>query len=36
MIAAAAPHIEQEGAIAPDIIAAMHDARLFRLLIPRA
>ena len=35
MIAAAAPRIEQEGAIAPDIIAAMHDARLFRLLIPR-
>lgn len=36
MIAAAAPRIEQEGAIAPDIITAMHDARLFRLLIPRA
>jgi alkylation response protein AidB-like acyl-CoA dehydrogenase len=36
MIAAAASRIEQEGAIAPDIIAAMHDARLFRLLIPRA
>ena len=35
MIAAAASRIEQEGAIAPDIIAAMHDARLFRLLIPR-
>jgi indole-3-acetate monooxygenase len=36
MIAAAASRIEYEGAIAPDIIAAMHDARLFRLLIPRA
>ena len=36
MIAAAASRIEQEGAIAPDVIAAMHDARLFRLLIPRA
>src|ERR1700757_1386592 len=36
MIVAAASSIEQEGAIAPHIIAAMHDARLFRLLIPRA
>jgi alkylation response protein AidB-like acyl-CoA dehydrogenase len=36
MIAGAAPRIEQDGAIVPEIIAAMHDARLFRLLIPRA
>jgi indole-3-acetate monooxygenase len=36
MIAAAASRIEQEGAIPSDIIAAMHEARLFRLLIPRA
>src|SRR5690349_10353306 len=35
MITAAAPRIEQDGAIAADVIAAMHDARLFRLLIPR-
>jgi alkylation response protein AidB-like acyl-CoA dehydrogenase len=36
MIAAAVPRIEREGVIVPEIIAAMHDARLFRLLIPRA
>ncbi len=36
MINAAGPRIEQDGAIAADVIAAMHDARLFRLLIPRA
>ncbi len=36
MIAAAAPRIERDGLIVPDVIAAMHAARLFRLLIPRA
>ncbi len=36
MIAAAASRIEGEGAIVPEVITAMHEARLFRLLIPRA
>ena len=36
MIAAAAARIEAEAAIPAEIINAMHDARLFRLLIPRS
>jgi len=36
MIAAAAERIERDGAIPDEIIEAMHDAGLFRLLIPRA
>lgn len=36
MIAAAADRIEEERRIPDDVLAAMHEARLFRLLIPRS
>jgi len=36
MIAAAAGRIEQAREIPPDVLEAMHDARLFRMLIPRS
>jgi indole-3-acetate monooxygenase len=36
MIEAAAPRIESERRIVPDVLQAMHDARLFRMLLPRS
>jgi alkylation response protein AidB-like acyl-CoA dehydrogenase len=36
LIAAAAPQVEQHRAIPPDVLDAMHRARLFRMLIPRS
>jgi len=36
MIAAQAARIEQEREISPDVLAALHEARLFRMLIPRS
>jgi alkylation response protein AidB-like acyl-CoA dehydrogenase len=35
-IEAAAARIEAERRIVPDVLSAMHDARLFRMLLPRA
>ncbi len=35
-IEAAAPELERSGKLAPDLLARMHEARLFRLLLPRA
>lgn len=35
-IAAAAPRIEAGRRIVPDVLQAMHDARLFRMLLPRS
>lgn len=36
LIAAAAPRIEAERALPPDVLAALHEARLFRMLLPRS
>lgn len=36
VIAAAAPQIEAEQGLPAELVAAMHDARLFRALLPRA
>jgi alkylation response protein AidB-like acyl-CoA dehydrogenase len=36
LIAGAADRIEQAREIPPDVLSAMHDARLFRMLIPRS
>ena len=36
MIAAAAADIEQSGALPPSLLDALHDARLFRMLLPRS
>ena len=36
LIAANAPRIERERAITPEVIAALHEARLFRMLMPRS
>ena len=36
LIAAHAARIEQEREIAPEVLAALHDAQLFRLLIPKS
>jgi len=36
VIEAAAPRIEAERRVVPDILQAMHDARLFRMLLPRS
>jgi alkylation response protein AidB-like acyl-CoA dehydrogenase len=36
LIAAHAARIEQERAIAPEVLAALHEARLFRMLLPRS
>jgi alkylation response protein AidB-like acyl-CoA dehydrogenase len=36
LIAAAAPRIEAERRLPPDILAALHEAGFFRLLLPRA
>ena len=35
IIAEAAPQIEADAAIPPHVLAALHDARLFRMLLPR-
>lgn len=35
-LAAAAHRIEQQGELPADIVAALHEARLFRMLLPRA
>jgi alkylation response protein AidB-like acyl-CoA dehydrogenase len=36
MIAQAAPQIEARRALTPEVVAALHDAGLFRMLIPRS
>ena len=36
LIAAHAARIEQEREIAPEVLAALHEARLFRMLLPRS
>ncbi len=36
LIVAHAARTEQERAIAPDVLAALHEARLFRMLLPRS
>ncbi|MBU2533740.1 MAG: acyl-CoA dehydrogenase [Alphaproteobacteria bacterium] len=36
VLKSAAPRIEAEGRLTPDVLAAMHQARLFRLLLPRS
>ena len=36
MLRAAAPRIEAERALPPDVVAALHEARLFRLMLPRS
>ena len=36
LIAANAPRIERERAITPEVLAALHEARLFRMLMPRS
>ncbi len=36
VIAAAAPRIEAERQLPPDLLDALHDARLFRMLVPRS
>lgn len=36
LIEAAAPAIERERALPSDLLAALHDARLFRMLLPRS
>jgi alkylation response protein AidB-like acyl-CoA dehydrogenase len=36
LIAAHAPRTEQEREIAPEVLAALHEARLFRMLIPHS
>jgi len=36
MIAAQAARIEREREIAPDVLAALHEARLFRMLLPKS
>jgi indole-3-acetate monooxygenase len=35
-IAAAAPRIEADRTLPPDVVDALHEARLFRMLVPRA
>lgn len=35
MIEAASPKIEEDRRLPPDLLAALHDAKLFRLLLPR-
>src|SRR5580704_14427209 len=36
VIAAAAPRIEADRELPSDLVAALHDARLFRMLVPRS
>jgi alkylation response protein AidB-like acyl-CoA dehydrogenase len=36
MIAQAAPQIEERRELTPEVVAALHDANLFRMLIPRS
>src|ERR1700675_1359430 len=36
VIAAAAPRIEANRELPPDLVGALHDARLFRMLVPRS
>lgn len=36
LLRAAAPRIEAARELTPDVVAAMHEARLFRLMLPRA
>jgi alkylation response protein AidB-like acyl-CoA dehydrogenase len=36
ILAAAAPHIEARRELTPEIVSALHDAGLFRMLIPRS
>ena len=36
LITAHAARIEQEREIAPEVLSALHDAQLFRLLIPKS
>jgi len=36
VIAAAAPRTEARGELPPDLVAALHEARLYRMLVPRS
>ena len=36
VILAAAPRIEANRELLPDLVAALHEARLFRMLVPRS
>jgi alkylation response protein AidB-like acyl-CoA dehydrogenase len=36
LLEAAAPRIEEERTIPPDVLAALHDARMFRMMTPRS
>jgi indole-3-acetate monooxygenase len=36
VIAAAAPRIEADRELPPDLLDALHEARLWRMLLPRA
>lgn len=36
LLAAAAPRIEEAAELTPDVLQALHDARIFRLLVPKS